>query len=65
MELFPQHFGFEIKRADCGGFYLIDRDTFNNWGDIRKDSPFATAADAAEHAGKCDRFKRGRSMSID
>lgn len=62
MELFPQHFGFEIRRNFGGCFYLVDRDTFNNWGALGK--PFETEEAAVAYAARCDRFKRGLSMAV-
>ena len=56
--------GFEIAPHATGGFLLIDRDTFNNWGTIGEARPFRDRAAAESHAIDCDRFKRGRTMTL-
>lgn len=50
-------YGFEIRRS-ARGFYLIDRDTFNNWGELYGEQPLATSEAAAEYARECHNKKR-------
>lgn len=53
--------GFEIQRCP-EGFRLVDRATFNNWGEPAR--RFDTRDAAADYAQRCDDFKRGRRMTV-
>jgi hypothetical protein len=57
-----RHYGFEIKQNERGYYRLHDQDTFNNWGVTGP--AFRTVEDAIDYARRCDRFKRGKSMTI-
>ena len=61
--LFPLFHGFEIRET-AGGFFLVDRAEFNNWGAVYERAPFATRQEAIKYAFACDQFKRGRRMTL-
>ena len=54
----------------CGnrhqGYFLLDTDTFNNWGKKLDEAGeyFLTRAEAANYAQRCHDFKIGRRMKV-
>lgn len=61
LDIEDRAYGFEIQRRG-EMFCLIDRATFNNWGELKQ--LFATRAEAEDYAWRCSEFKRGRRMSV-
>lgn len=55
---------FAIKGNKTDGYYLLDRATFNNWGEKRRDDRFPTREAADAYAWRCYEFKTGRRMNI-
>jgi hypothetical protein len=58
---------FDLMRDSAGYWYLVDTDTFNNWGRIHSDEtgmPFCRVAQARNYAIRCHDFKCGRRMTV-
>lgn len=53
---------FSICGSMTKGYYVVDRDMFNNWGRMPQESEmrFKTRQEATEHARNCHDFKTGK-----